>query len=59
MLIFHGHRVDIFRIDLYSMAVNTLNLRSKMADCLSKSIDIADIREIIDHNVIIGHDRRR
>ena len=34
MLIFHGHRVDIFRIDLYSMAVNTLNLRSKMADCL-------------------------
>ena len=59
MLIFHGHGVDICGIDPYGMAVDPVNFRSKMTDRIQESIDIADIWEIIDHNIVIRHDRRR
>ena len=59
MLIFHGHCVDIPSIDPYCVPVGPLHLSAQVPDRIQQCVDIAYIRQVLDHHILIGHDGRR
>ena len=56
-LIVHRHFLDPARVDFHRMAVYPLHRSPDLGDRFQKHINIPHIRQVIDHHVLVRHNR--